>query len=225
MNAASVWEIARAVLLSIGGGAALLWGLSSWFGKVWASKILEKDKARYQEQLEAFKSEFENVGRRLQAQLDRGTIAYRSRLEIEVKGITDIWNVVADANQCIHTTRPEIRIGPALTETARRRAFDDRIEALRVSRESLKGLIFRYDPYLAPDLHEPLMKVVDAVSVEVINGITPEYEFESEEWRAQGKSNREAFERYAASVKKLIRNRIDLLAVYPVGNGDASGER
>jgi len=31
-------EIARAVLLSIGGGAALLWGLSSWFGKVWAAK-------------------------------------------------------------------------------------------------------------------------------------------------------------------------------------------
>ena len=144
---------------------------------------------------------------------------------MEVKGITDIWNVIAEANDCIHSTRPEIRIARAHTEAARRQAFDDRIEALRVSRESLKGLIFRSAPYLAPDLREPLMKVVDAVSVEVISGMRPDYEFESEEWRAEGERNRDDFERYATSVEKLIRNRIDLLAVDPTEKGSADGER
>jgi hypothetical protein len=41
----SALSIAAAVVISLGGGAAIVFGLSSWLGKVWASRILEGEKA------------------------------------------------------------------------------------------------------------------------------------------------------------------------------------
>jgi hypothetical protein len=38
------FEIAQAVLLSLGGGGAIVFGLSSFLGKVWAQKILQSEK-------------------------------------------------------------------------------------------------------------------------------------------------------------------------------------
>ena len=43
MSFQDVFQIASAVLLSLGTGGAIVVGLSSWLGKVWASRILEKD--------------------------------------------------------------------------------------------------------------------------------------------------------------------------------------
>jgi kynurenine formamidase len=59
-----VWSIAGAVLASIGGGGVLLLALSSWLGKIWANRILEGDKAKYQKEFAELKSELD---RRLHA--------------------------------------------------------------------------------------------------------------------------------------------------------------
>ncbi|HEY8100913.1 MAG TPA: hypothetical protein VIF82_09165 [Burkholderiaceae bacterium] len=39
-----IFELASAILISIGSAGILLFGLSSWLGKVWASRILEKER-------------------------------------------------------------------------------------------------------------------------------------------------------------------------------------
>lgn len=59
MSFTEVVEIGGAVLVSIGGAGAILMGLSSWLGKVWASKILEEDKNKYQIALEQLKSQYQ----------------------------------------------------------------------------------------------------------------------------------------------------------------------
>ena len=58
MQTKEILEIGTAILLSLGGAGAVLGALSSWLGKVWASRILEKDRAHYQEQLELTKSRY-----------------------------------------------------------------------------------------------------------------------------------------------------------------------
>ena len=45
MNVSAVWEVALAVVGSLGGGAALVFALSNWLGKMWANRILEAHKA------------------------------------------------------------------------------------------------------------------------------------------------------------------------------------
>ncbi|MCX6858756.1 MAG: hypothetical protein NTX70_00810 [Verrucomicrobia bacterium] len=57
MTLTDAYEIAGAVLVSLGGAAAILFAFSSWLGKVWAERILSKEKAKYAEDLEAFKKQ------------------------------------------------------------------------------------------------------------------------------------------------------------------------
>ena len=53
------FEIAQALLLSIGGGAVIIWGLSSYIGKIWAKRILQNEKQEHEKELSEFKSKLE----------------------------------------------------------------------------------------------------------------------------------------------------------------------
>ena len=52
-----IWEISSAILASLGGGALIIAAFSSWLGKVWAGRILESDRAKYQAEIEQIKSD------------------------------------------------------------------------------------------------------------------------------------------------------------------------
>ena len=56
MNSAEIWNLALAIIASLGGGGAIVFGLSTFLGKVWANRILERDKLKYQTEMEAIKS-------------------------------------------------------------------------------------------------------------------------------------------------------------------------
>ena len=51
-------QIAGLILGSLGGGALLVVALSSWLGHLWASRILQTEKAHLEEKLEALRHEF-----------------------------------------------------------------------------------------------------------------------------------------------------------------------
>lgn len=51
MNWDEAFKVIASMLASVGGAALIIFGLSSWLGKVWANRILEADKLRYQSAL------------------------------------------------------------------------------------------------------------------------------------------------------------------------------
>jgi hypothetical protein len=59
ISISDVWTIAGAVITAVGGGGVLVVALSSWLGKVWADRILESDKAKYQREIAELKSELD----------------------------------------------------------------------------------------------------------------------------------------------------------------------
>jgi hypothetical protein len=59
MKTTELLQIAAAVLLSLGGGGAIVVALSSWLGKLWADRLLERQRAVNERQLEAYKRELE----------------------------------------------------------------------------------------------------------------------------------------------------------------------
>jgi len=67
-------ELIKLGLASIGGAAVALLGLSKWLGNVWANKILEKEKAKHNRELEGYKSQLElgvdKSSRYIEAQFD-----------------------------------------------------------------------------------------------------------------------------------------------------------
>ncbi len=57
MNIEDILKIAGAIITSLGGGALIVAAFSTWLGKVWASRILESDRAKYKAEIEILKSE------------------------------------------------------------------------------------------------------------------------------------------------------------------------
>jgi hypothetical protein len=55
MTLAQIFEVSGAILVSIGGAAAIIFGLSSFLAKVWANRILESDRDKYRQEIERLK--------------------------------------------------------------------------------------------------------------------------------------------------------------------------
>lgn len=74
-----VVTISLSVLGGVGGSALVVWKLSDWLGKVWANRILEKDRLKYQKELEAVKTE---LGLASQEYLIRFSSLHNQRADI-----------------------------------------------------------------------------------------------------------------------------------------------
>src|SRR5438034_10260064 len=57
MTTKDILSITAAVVTALGGGAAIVFALSSWLGKVWASRLMEADKARHARDLKGLESD------------------------------------------------------------------------------------------------------------------------------------------------------------------------
>lgn len=81
MTVTEAFETAQAVILALGGGAVLVFAFSSWLGKVWAGRLMAKETAKYEREIEHLKAV-------LQEQLDRSSQTYRLKIELykEVSG-------------------------------------------------------------------------------------------------------------------------------------------
>ena len=90
-----ILEIGAAIVLSFGVSGTVIFGLSSWLGKVWASRILEQDRLRYQGELERVKNELEATAKRLQGDIDKTIFVHRLHFETEFLALRDIWQRVA----------------------------------------------------------------------------------------------------------------------------------
>ncbi|SMF96091.1 hypothetical protein SAMN02949497_3474 [Methylomagnum ishizawai] len=56
MRPVDIFEVAAAIITSLGGAAVVLFGLSSWLGKFWASKLLAEERAKHEKELESIKA-------------------------------------------------------------------------------------------------------------------------------------------------------------------------
>lgn len=57
MSYVDVINVVTAVILSIGGGGAIVFGLSAWLGKVWANRLMDAERAKHSQELEKLRSE------------------------------------------------------------------------------------------------------------------------------------------------------------------------
>ena len=56
MDIKELLELSGVILGSLGGAAAIIFGFSSWLGKVWANRLMTKEKAEYAQELESIKN-------------------------------------------------------------------------------------------------------------------------------------------------------------------------
>lgn len=122
MSLVDILYVGLAIVASLGGGSLLVLALSSWLGKVWAQRLMERDRATHQRDLEQLRADLtkrnEEEVSRLKAGLDifkekhlRGhadkLATYRTVIDLTADLLSDIDNAIATG---ILTNDPRARI-------------------------------------------------------------------------------------------------------------------
>lgn len=75
MSASDAMEIAQAVLLAVGGGGLIVFALSSWLGKLWAERLMGRERLQHDRDMASLSAE-------LRRQVDAQLAESRNELEI-----------------------------------------------------------------------------------------------------------------------------------------------
>ncbi len=78
-------EIAGTIIVSLGGGGLIVFGLSSWLGKVWADRLMQKEKATHDRDLEDFRAKAVRRLEEEKAHYERALEDFKSHLDRENK--------------------------------------------------------------------------------------------------------------------------------------------
>lgn len=79
MGLTDVFNIALAILASVGGGAAIILAFASWLGKVWAARILEGDRAKYANEAEQLRHEYARTIEQFRSAIQRSQFEHQTR--------------------------------------------------------------------------------------------------------------------------------------------------
>lgn len=92
-------EWLSAILISVGGSSAIIIAIAKWFGDRMANKLLEQDKAKYQEDLEIIKAKF-NVELELQkSNFEKANSLFFRYSEHQFNLYNELWRSLCDLEQ------------------------------------------------------------------------------------------------------------------------------
>ncbi|MCM3487906.1 hypothetical protein M3689_01150 [Alkalihalophilus marmarensis] len=97
-----VFKVAAAIILSFGGSGVILLGLSSWLGKIWASRILEKEKKEHILEIEDYKSKLQANVNRANSIIDKSVFVTKLQYDKEFSIYLEIWEKLA---KCVISTK------------------------------------------------------------------------------------------------------------------------
>ena len=81
-----VWKTAGAILTALGGAGAIVIAFSSYLGKLWAEKLMAKDKAKYETELATLRNHLESEAAKNLTRLQHELDVYK---ETHMKGLSD----------------------------------------------------------------------------------------------------------------------------------------
>jgi len=111
MSFNEILSVSGGVLVSLGGGAAIVIACSSWLGKVWANRIFESEKAQLQKEIEFYKKdlqkEIETEKFKLQQEVEKAKAQYQLETEknkakflryseTQFKLYSDLWSALCE---------------------------------------------------------------------------------------------------------------------------------
>lgn len=151
-------EFVSALLVSIGSGAAVIFGLSSWLGKVWASRILENEKKEHQKEIEEYKANLSSQIDRIKMINEKALYISKVQYDKEFSIYQEIW--VALSN-CILSTQklyPVFENVPLQEEAINE--FNDRKYNTFVENFNLySNTIDKYAPFYSEDFYAGFIEI------------------------------------------------------------------
>lgn len=95
MTFLDVVQVVTGVMVSLGGGGAIVAGFSGFLGRLWADRALEDHKQEYARLNQQMQHDHDEAMKRLQVQLDAIGLVHNLRIKEEFPMLTALWKKVA----------------------------------------------------------------------------------------------------------------------------------
>lgn len=96
MNWQDAVALGTTMIAGLGGGGAIVLGLSGFLGRLWADRALEKDRHEYAELRAKLEGDLHNASQYLQAELDKFGFIHKLRTEGEFQRLSTLWKNFAN---------------------------------------------------------------------------------------------------------------------------------
>lgn len=90
------WNTVLEIIASIGGGGAIILGLSSYIGKLWAERLLQKKSQEFEKELESYKSNLSLEVEKYKIKAERFSLISRVQFETEYNTYKLIFDTLFD---------------------------------------------------------------------------------------------------------------------------------
>ena len=214
-----IWDVlyaAGGVVFSTLGGGALVLTLSSWLGKVWAARILEKDRKRYETELEGVRAQYRHeVEEKLQLlrdRLERGQFVHWLQFETEFTIYQDLWGKLVAARNAALKLRPFVDCIPHGKSPQQEQ--QERLESVAKAHDNFRQCYATNKPFVSPEVYEAINALGKAIHDEAIDYKYAGSQRGREYWE-EAKKNAELIEIGTDSICEAIRKRIGVITVLP----------
>ena len=147
------WEdalrIGAVVVASLGGGGAIVLGLSGYIGRIWADRIAEDNRRESEAFLTKLKGDVDASLQRHEHALGHRSFLMQRFAEMELEALRECWRTARACLPAINAPRA-INGGTDLADLARD------TEALRVAHNALLESLNKHEPFLGDDVVELL---------------------------------------------------------------------
>ena len=92
MEVKEYFELSMIVLGSLGGASAIIFGFSSWLGKVWANRLMTKEKAEYAQDLESLRTRLTQETESYKIKLKKSEFLFQKEYEAASEFIALKWS-------------------------------------------------------------------------------------------------------------------------------------
>lgn len=152
--------------LAATGAVGIIGALAAWLGRVWARRILEKDRVRYQTQMESLLVE-------MRTSSHKEVFVHRLQFEKEFAVYSELWRELLVLGRALSAFRV-LRVGTGKTH-------DEEVQNVVTTYNAFKDRVYDHRPFYAPEIYDLAKDVLDKAAHTFRNAREGRPTFEQEE--------------------------------------------
>lgn len=227
MPAIELTQIVGTVVGGAIGGTAAVAGLSKWLGEVWLGRILTKEKAQYDQQLEQLKAGYEikleqykdaldRSKNLLRAQIDGFVFVTRAHFESEFSAYKEIFENLGEVRLLMPAMHPQIEVTHEsdTSEEKLKRLLANLKQLEEAHNKAVRTVEYR-GPFYPEDILDRLSKCLQLVRAEILHVQTGGNNTFSPAWHVAGEKRVQDFLAAYHQASDAVRQRIATLKILP----------
>lgn len=200
-----------AILGGLGTGVLLVGALSSWLGKIWAERILSKDRAKYDRELESFRQKGDALLEKVRGKTEKEILVHKVQFEKEFEVYKSLWNALVILRDTTVSLRGVLEWDvPGESEPDR---IKRKMVGFHPAYDSFLELVERNRPFYAEEIYAKVKELISNTHSEVISFLRVGREYRSQEELHQFYEIRKKIQALSDETCDLIRNRIGLIKI------------